>query len=357
VSYALGTNYGYYTVIDEKINERTEEIGTWLTAEERLVQRLEGDVFSEFLSGPGIILTGCDHAVVISSGPTLTGIRGPGLIFTETYERPKHVVDLRVQLRSFEVEAWTKDGIAVRVVTFIPFQMGTGNEKPGLGKGFPYRSSDVYVAVNAEALEVDLSQKTEGARKHEWYDLPQLLGEPIVRDLISRYDLDDLYAPFELYDDFGEHPRARIARELRGRLDEELPRLGIKRIGGGISNLMPMDDRVIEQRIAAWRADWVQKVMRQRAEGQTARIRTVEAAWARAQVDVIMDIAGRAEQLREKGEPVLTDAILLYFVEVLERQIANSALRSALPRDTSEIVQVLRSAVSGQVATGVAGEG
>jgi hypothetical protein len=344
LTHALGSNYPYYVVIDEKINERTEEIRTWLTGEERLIRRLDGDLFSDFLSGPGIVLTGCDHAVVISSNAVFRGAKGPGVIFTDIYESPTHVIDLRVQLRAFPVEAWTKDGIGIKVGIFIPFQIGTGDAKTQLGKGFPYRSSDAFKAVHAEMMQVDLTQAPDNVKKLEWYDLPQLIGEPIVRDIISRYEFDELYAPFELYEDFNAHPRARIAKELRDRLDKELPAVGIKRVGGGISDLEP-DERVIDQRIEAWRAEWMRKITFQRATGQSTRIRTVEKARAQAQIDVILDIAKRIERLRETGAPVPVDAILLYFVEVLEHLLQRVALHDLLPRDVDTIVQYLHDRV------------
>jgi len=44
VSYTLGTNYAYYVVIDEKINRRTEGNRTWLTEEEKLVERIRRSI-------------------------------------------------------------------------------------------------------------------------------------------------------------------------------------------------------------------------------------------------------------------------------------------------------------------------
>jgi hypothetical protein len=349
LAYALGTNYPYYVVIDEKINERTEGNRTWLTGKDKLVKRLDGDSFAGFLAGPGIILTGCDHAVAISAGTRFKGIRGPGVILTDGYENPSHVIDLRVHLRAFEAEAWTKDGIAVKVTTFIPFQISRGDRKPELGKEFPYRASDVFRALHVEPMKhVDLSQVPENMEKLIWYDMPQLIGEPIMRDIISNYEFDELYAPFELYDDFSQHPRARIAEELRTRLDANLPKLGIKRVGGGISNILPVDERVIEQRIEAWRADWIRKVTLKRSAGQSTRIRIVEEARTQAQVKIILAMAERIERLRDAETPDYVDAVLQYFIEVLEQLADRPKLREILPRDVGSILLQLRGVVDGE---------
>jgi hypothetical protein len=350
LTYALGTNYPYYVVIDEKIKYRMEEERTWLTGEERLIKRVEGDSYGSYLSGPGMVLTGCDHAVVISSGTTFKGAKGPGVVFTGFADAPTQAIDLRVHLRAFPVEAWTKDGIAVKVLTFIPFQIDTGKEKPALGKGFPYHASAVFKAVQAQPMVHEgASQMPEDIKHLLWYDMPQLYGERIMRDLISRYEFDELYAPFKLYDDFSQHPRAQIAKALREKLDQELPEMGIRRMGGNIGNMDPVDEEVLGQRIRAWRAEWMREVMQRQARGQSTRLRLVEQARAQAQTDIILDIGNRMRQLRDAGEDTRLDAVLGYFVEVLEQLAGRKELRQLLPGDMDMIIRTLRSVASSSV--------
>lgn len=347
LTYTLGTHYPYYVVIDEKIAERTEGTRTWMTEEEKLVKWVDGDSFGAFLSGPGIVLTGCDQAVVLSTGLKFKGAKGPGVIFTDMSDNPAHIIDLRGQLCAFPVRAWTKDGIEVELVTFIPFQIGTGKGKPALRRGFPYRSSDVFKAVHAQLVEhVDPSQVPENLKQHEWYDLPQVVGERIVREIISRYEFDELYAPFELHEDAGQHPRSQISEKLGKKLDQVLPDWGIQRIGSGIGNLEPVDKRVIEQRIEAWRADWAREIMLKQAAGQSRRLRMVEQARAQAQIDLILAIGKQIERLQVVGAPIPMDAVACYFIEVLEKLAGRPALRQFLPIDTGNILQRARGAIA-----------
>ncbi|MEA3340891.1 MAG: SPFH domain-containing protein, partial [Chloroflexota bacterium] len=340
ISYTLGTNYAYYVVVDEKFNRRTEGDRTWLTAEEKLIERSGGDVFREFMAGPGIILTGCDHAVAISTGTTFKGVRGPGVIFTGMSERPAQVIDLRVQLRAFPVEARTKDGIDINVFTFTPFQIGTGKEIPTLGKGFPYRASDVFKAIHAQQVVhyKNPSQMPEDLQKHTWYDLPRVAGKRIMHEIISRYTFDELYAPFELYADTNQDPRSRIGTELKEELERVLPEWGIQRIGSGISNLMPADERVLDQRIEAWQADWARRITLRQAAGQSRRLHLVEQARAQAQIDIILSISEQMEQLRGAG----ADAIARHFIEVLEDLIEKSTLGRLPSQGTNNVIQRAR---------------
>jgi regulator of protease activity HflC (stomatin/prohibitin superfamily) len=353
VTYALGTNYPYYVVIDEKLRYRTEGERAWLTGKERIVKRVEGDVFGDFLCGPGVVITGCDHAVVLSAGTAFKGAKGPGVVFTWYGDNPTQALDLRVQLRAFPVKAWTKDGIAVTVSTFVPFQIDTGQEQPELGKGFPYRSAAGFKAVQAQMIEhTGPSQMPEDVQELAWYDLPQLIGERAVRDAIARYEFDDLYAPFQLYDDesFQTHARVEIVDDLRKRLDDELPKVGLKRIGGGIGDIKPVDDAVAEQRIQAWKVDWMREVMVRRAEGQNTRLRLVEQARAQAQADIIMQIGSRITQMRRSGEATSLGVVLRYFIEVLEQLLGRSDLRELLPGDMDSILRGLRGAAEDRMA-------
>ena len=344
LTYAMGTNYPYHVVIDEKIQERTEDDRTWLPWKDKLIKRLDGDAFGDFLAGPGIVLTGCDQAVVLSTGLKFKGAKGPGVVFTGMSDNLTHVIDLRVQLRAFPVTARTKDGIAVRVFTFTPFRMGRGKDEPKLGKGFPYRTSDVFKAIQAQMVEhKDPSQVPENLESHEWYDLPKVIGERAVREAISQYNFDDLYAPFELHTDPSQHPRSKIDKALQKALEQELPKIGLQRVGSGISNLEPEDPRVIEQRIEAWTADWKRKIMLQQAAGQSRRLQLVEQARAQAQVDVIVDIGKRLDALRDDDGLVRMDDVALGCIKVLEGLAQRAAKHGMLPPgDTENVAQGVR---------------
>ncbi|HDQ72954.1 MAG TPA: hypothetical protein ENN19_12800 [Chloroflexi bacterium] len=349
ITYALGSNYPYYVIIDEKINERTEGIRTWLPWEDKLIKRLDGDVFNEFLAGPGIILSGCDQAVVLSTGLKFKGAKGPGVVFTDYADAPTQVIDLRPQLRGFTVKARMKDGIEVKVFTFTPFQIGTGEERPKLGESFPYRTSDVFKAVHAQLIEHgDLSQVPENLERKEWYDLAQIIGERAVREELSKYEFDELYAPIDdlyLPPDW-ESIRNKVNGALRDALEKKLPERGLQRVGSGLSNIEPVDTRVLEQRIEAWRARWTREIMLKEAVGQSTRLRMVEEARARAQIDVIVSIGNQIKKLRDAGDSVPMGEVARYFIRVLEGLAGRPGVQLHLPKDTEEVLRKAEHVVS-----------
>ncbi len=68
----------------------------------------------------------------------------------------------------------------------------------------------------------------------------------------------------------------------------------------------------------------------------------MEQSRAQAQIDLILSIGERIEQLRTAGMPVLTDTIAHHFIELLERLSARSGVRSFLPKDTNNVLQGAR---------------
>lgn len=357
LTYAMGTNYPYYVVIDEKITRRTTGQRTWLPWHEKLIKRLDGDNFGQVLAGPGIILTGPDQVVVLSTGLKFKGAKGPGIIFTDMSDSPTQVIDLRVQLRVFPVKARTKDGIEVQVLAFAPFQIGTSRNKedpkpPRLGGGFPYHIPDVFLAIHAQQVEHENpAQAPQSLRRLEWYDLPQLVGERALRKIISEYKFDDLYAPSELHTEPGQQsPRSRIDHALEDMLESELPEFGLRRAGSGIGNLEPVDPRVIKERVEAWKANWKRRIMLRQAAGQAQRVRLIEHARAQAQIDVIVDIGKRIEALQSDGTSVPMDRMAGLLIEILERLAGGQARRQYLPGDIDDVIQQAKQTKGGNDA-------
>jgi regulator of protease activity HflC (stomatin/prohibitin superfamily) len=279
--------------------------------------------------GNGIILSDCDHAVAVSSGLKFKGVQGPGLIFTGFAERPMRTLDLRPQLRAFTVQALTRDGIQVKVLAFTPFQIDRGEQQPQLGQPFPYRKSAAFQAIHAQTVELPENREHP---QYAWDELPKVIGTRILQDILSRYRFDELYE----YGLGEEIPRVRIAREFRERLKAELEPLGIQLLGGGISNLLPVKDEVLKERIRHWQAEWVRRILVKQAEGQRERLWRIEQARAEAQANLILALGERLAELDRPGAPVPPDKIVAHFLQILEEMTQQPMLRRYLPRATSE---------------------
>lgn len=327
----MGQNYPFWVVTDEPREE------------DKIEERGKGDALAMFAIGNGIIISDCDHAVAVSDGIRFKGAQGPGLSFTGFADRPMRTLDLRPQLRAFTVQGLTRDGIQVKVLAFTPFQIDRGEQQPRLGEPFPYRKSAAFRAVHAQMMAVAGGPDHP---LHAWDELPQLYGTRILQDILAQYNFDDLYR----YDPGEEPPRVRIAREFRDRLRAELEPLGIQLIGGGISNLLPVREEVLQERVRNWRAEWVRRILIQQAEGQRERLWRIEQARAEAQAHLILALGEQLAELDRPDTPVTPQKIVDQFLKILEEMTQQPLMRRYLPRETPEDLRRLGTEAGGKEA-------
>jgi hypothetical protein len=323
LTYTLGRNHPYYTVENRKATLRAP-----------------GNVYSGAFAGPGIVITSCDQAVVIWDGIKIKGTRDPGLSFTDKFETIAEVIDLRTQLRAFDAEAITKDGIRIKVLTFVPFRINAGRW-PASDESFPFKKGAVFQAMQGQVVERSQEKKegkvVENKQKRAWDENVRIVATQAIRRIVAEYTFDDLCAPYQPQ----RNPRLEIRDRLRQQLKEELLPKGIEALGGGISNLLPTDAKLLQQRIGNWQAEWERKIAEDMGRGEAEYIRMVESARAQAQAEMIRTIS---EGFERAGaiESISTEVIALRFVEALEKIIQSPDVRQALPPASAETVEVMK---------------
>lgn len=323
--FTIGVNFPAYVVVDE------------LYEEDKVENRIPGNPFGEITSSPGFVLSGCDHAVAISSGIKFKGVHGPGVTFMRYGDQVVQTIDLRPQLRAFHVDALTKDGIKIRVLAFTPCKIDARGRKPALGESLPYNKSAAFKAIHAQMTEHGGNQTKQRA----WYDLPCMIAERTLQNIISEYNFDDLYGP---YQPGGVPLRKIIAERFCKQVAAELEPLGIQLIGGGISDLQPADPQVYVKRVQSWQAEWTRKVTLKRAEGQAEWLRIVERARAEAQTDLIMSLGRQLEELSTTRTEFRPERVLEQVVIVLDQLTGQAALKGALPEETLRGLMYIREA-------------
>ena len=310
-TFALGTNLPYYVFENGELEER-----------------VDGNP-SQFFSGPGIVITPCDHVAVIHDGIWVNYVDQPGLVFTGPFERVKEIVDLRPQLKAYNVEALTKDGIRVSVLTFVVFciQRHTNDRQPVLGRSFPFRRRAISKAV--------YNPPTEDSQQYRWDDVVSIATSQILRDIIGEYTFDDLCAPYNPDRD----PRTEI---IAGREDQEGQRIpgltdrlkqkaidyGIWVLDTGIQNLRPVEEEVLKQRIENWRTEWQRKMMIERGKGEAAAVRSLALAHAQAQAEVIRTISEGIAQIDLGDRAILPQVIAMRLIGAVEEMASPPAEQS-----------------------------
>jgi hypothetical protein len=327
-AYLMRANFPSYVVMDEPYEE------------DKVEQRISGNMFNEYAPGPGFVLSDCDHAVAISDGIKFKGVQEPGVIFTGYADHIVRTVDLRPQLRVFHVEALTRDGIKIRVLAFTPFKIDSRGRQPRLGEHLPYNKSAAFKAVHAQRVEHEANEKEQCS----WDELPPMIARRILQNIISEYDFDSLYGP---YQSGGEPPRRIIAREFCKQVAKELEPLGIQLIGGGISDLEPAEPQeVYLKRARSWQAEWTRKITLKRAKGQTEWLRTVERVRAEAQADLILNLGRQLEELSMAGTKINPQETLNLLTSVLDGLTSqHPEMGQLLPKETLETLAELRKVI------------
>ena len=325
LTFALGTNFPYDVVGDREV-----------------VRRVSSNSAGQFFSGPGIVLTGADHTVAIWNGLGFINIPEPGLAFTRRFQAIRDTFDLRPQLRSFTVEARTKDGIAMKVVTFIPHRVDVGKNQPQLGKPYPFFRRSILKILNARMVE----HRREGAGKNEiefrdrqaWDQLVPTMARRILTNIIAEYSFDELCAPFKP----GRDPRTEIKNRLLTELQAAVKPWGLQRIGGGISNLYPVDRELLRTRVENWRVSWIPKILKPLGEGEAAAMKEMERARTLARADLIERIAEHPQLKSGSPEKISRRAIAFHLTGIMEEMLGNQLSRRSLPHEVSTTLEHLR---------------
>lgn len=341
VTHSLGTNFPYYVLKGRELE-----------------QRGQGKPSRAWFAGPGILLTGCDHVVVLTKGTNLRVAPAPGLVFTERLEVVHSLVDLRPQLRSFFIEARTQDGIAVRVEMLVPFRMSCGRRKPMLGEPFPFSREAIFRAVRNEPIEQGQDQK------RNWDDMVEIHAARIMRDIICGYDFDELcLATGSMLenrpedDDIVERyrederafegeerddPRVKIRREFVGRLKSEMRGFGIEVMDGWISNLRPLDRAVTRQRIENWCTKWKNRLHLVEADHDARTTRVIEQARNQVERELLAAAADMLSASLGRGQDMSDELLAAAVVASLERMAENPDVKQLLSGETIPKLAYLR---------------
>lgn len=386
LTFNLERNYPYYVVED-----REAEL------------RVKGNRFGQSFVGPGIVLTGADHVVLIWDGLNYKGVRPPGLTFTHRFEEIKEVFDLRPQLRSFMVKAVTKDGITLDFLAFVPFKINTGKENPSFDieefkpevkekkgvqaliarwisqaraflekcsqkilpkakrkntkkpqrkkytiKGNPFPNSPDAVLSAARAQMIEYRREGEGKAQVEsrnskpWHELVPLMADRVLKNIIAQYTFDQLCEPFEPKSD----PRTEIRERYLTDLKAAVEPWGVQIVGGGISNLLPADKAVLNTRIEHWRTLWAPKIIAQLGKAEAEAVSLEAKARALAHKDLITRIGSTLAQCQQAGEKLGSWAAVLQFIDTIENMMGNEMVRRALPGDVISTLNMLKDAVN-----------
>jgi len=296
--------------------------------------RISGDItweLAEFpipflnkLQRPGLIWTRAHQAATISGGTKFKRVDGPGLAFTGKLERLDQVFDLRLQLRSREIEVVSKDGIRFNVRYFTGFRIDRdewsrelydkvrplnpllrGADKLTHSEGsFPFSHARVQAALGTTSTKAgDPSQLIF------WDQWAMNVIEDQARKVVSQKNLDEMWRPAN--DEKFANAMDVIANEIKANSEIILRAAGILLVVARVVNFtFPNNDgkadEFAKQQLESWGSEW-----------------------ERRRNDILAEAEAEAERAQQEARAFAESALLNSIAEGLKR---THAINPELPR-------------------------
>jgi len=315
----------------------------------KLEARIQGDFtwdFSDFsiplidkLKRPGLVWTPAHQVAAITGGTRFKRVEEPGVTFTSRLERPQQIFDLRMQLRTNEIDVVSKDGISFKARVFTAFRLDPetwdketydelrlintllrGANKPSYTQGsFPYSNLRVQAALGVTSTNTNAGDITL-----YWDQWALNIIEDQARKVISQKNLGELWRPAQ--DEKGANALNQIAGEIKNNIFLEFRSVGILLIVARIVNFsFPSDDgqadEISQQQLATWGSEWEGKRTRILAEAEAESERAQQEARAYAESLLLNSIAEGLQKTQEMDPRLPRYVIAMRFLSALQDYI------------------------------------
>jgi len=303
--------------------------------------RISGDLTNSEIK-PGIVWTWSHQAAALSTGIEFTRVDGPGTVFTNQYERPISVVDLRTQLRVNVLEAVTSDGIKIPAVVFMAYGIDRDNwpkeewspdfssimkynysndydiDHEGI---YPFSSNRIRVALSNMGINVSTEEPSNDLYWDEW--VRERVSQA-AQQVISTRSLDEMWRPRN--DGPGESALDEMAGAIKEILAPQLVRVGINLFAARIVNFglnidNEYDYKIIKKQIDTWSTKWDQKITQVQAETEAIYREEIDNAHAFAK-SVLLDAVAESLAIARGINPELPKHVIAqYYIYALEEYI------------------------------------
>jgi hypothetical protein len=285
------------------------------------------------VKGEGVIFVDSTSVALISTDIEPMRLVGPGVHAIQKDEKIGTTVDLRIQVRSQEVLAQTRDAIWIKFKVTARFRidktklMLQPDQRGRVSQREPYDWShtSVWLALSHERVGADEDMSTP------WDKLALTEAINRVRTHVAQYTFDELTEPqnplIDRRDGIGKVLEKEVADALSGK--------GIKIVGITLGQFVPRDPEVIKQRLESWKAEWGRRMRIIEAQGLAERYRLIETARAHGQMEMIMRIAQAIEASPQIGFEN-AEEMALRLLDVVERLAAEPDIEGRLSSESRE---------------------
>jgi hypothetical protein len=302
-------------------------------------ERIPGNPTNDY-GKPGVVWTWPHQVVGLSRGIQFNKVDGPGTVYTDMYESPVALIDLRTHLRTTVVDAVTRDGMQVPAVVFMAFAIDRDKwPKEGWSKAhfsrmkylfngdaaldhlegsYPFSSGRVRAAINK--IGVNTCRDDGDRPEFCWDEWIVKQVEQATREVVSKRSLDELWRPID--DGPAISALDEMAADLREQLTSALAEIGVQLYGARIVNYEFKDENPItKQNIKTWSTFWEQQITEAHADAEAIYREEIERAHAFSKSVLLDAIAESINAARAIDPKLPRHVIAQYYVHALEEYI------------------------------------
>ena len=315
--------------------------------------RISGDItweFSEFpipflnkLQRPGLVWTRSHQVATVSGGTKFKRVDGPGVAFLGKLERLDQVFDLRIQLRTREIEVVSKDGIRFIARYFTAFRIDNAEwnkatydtlrranpQLRGADKLSHMEGSFHFSHARVQAtLGVTSTKAGEDGPLIYWDQWVMNVIEDQTRKVISQKDLDEMWRPANDYK--FANAMDVIANEIKENSELLLRAAGILLVVARVVNFKfpftdEQGDEIAKQQISTWGSEWERKRHGILAEAEAESERAQQEARAYAESLLLNSIAEGLQKTHEINPELPRHVIAMRFLSSLQDYVHKEA--------------------------------
>jgi hypothetical protein len=152
---------------------------------------------------------------------------------------------------------------------------------------------------------------------------------------VARYTLDELYGTKKT-DLLIKLPRKEITEELREYLNEKMEEVGITILGGGVgAELIPKNEKIVEQRVNTWKAGWAERLETQQGESEAVYLRESERVRIRI-LNELIELAQIVKKTSDDNKRALLTARLMEMLGNIARDLGDKESADELEEGLEE---------------------
>lgn len=259
------------------------------------------------------------QVLTLLKGNAFSRPAGPGFVMLYRGERVDKIIDLRTQKRKQAVVGTTRDGIPVETAVSVSFRVQQSDSDFLQTRIYPFDKDAIFPISNFTSIDKN------GVTRY-WDDQLAPMAAAELSNELSTYNVD------ELQQTFGEHS---VLNEIKRRIKRTVSRSaaahGLDLLSVGVGPLT-FPEKVTDQRIKTWQAEWQRKIDVKHAAGDAEAARRIKQARARAQIEIIERITQSIDAMRHHDDTNLTEIITLRMIEALEEATTDDSVQALIPQ-------------------------